>query len=193
MRIRVATIVIGLVGLACASTPRVGTLGEGSAHEPRILEVDTGSPPRYAVVQLQEQSFVALVLVAPGHSATLLYPDSTTENRLASGTHRLDFAIPDLLIRRDTTNRQPGSERIRARTRLGLSAIPPETPTFLLLVTSPQALSYPRLFGVTAGVSIPLVESEALSAVAKAIKSTIASEPRAWAGAYQLVELLPRP
>jgi hypothetical protein len=41
----------------------------------------------------------------------------------------------------------------------------------------------------TAGVSIPNIETEALNAVGKAIKSTILSEPRELAGYYQRVEL----
>jgi hypothetical protein len=58
-----------------------------------------------------------------------------------------------------------------------------------LLVTSPKPLVYQRIIEKTAGVSIPLIDTEALNAVAKAIKATIPSEPRDWAGYYQRVEL----
>ena len=40
----------------------------------------------------------------------------------------------------------------------------------------------------TAGVSIPLVDNEALNAVGKAIRSTL-PEPRTMAGYYQIIEL----
>ena len=47
-------------------------------------------PPAAATVQLDRDGYAALILVAPGHSATLLYPaDSTTDTRLSAGTHRL--------------------------------------------------------------------------------------------------------
>ena len=77
------------------------------------------------------------------------------------------------------------------RARSGRSNVPiaPTTPTYFLLVTSPKPLVYQRIIEKTAGVSIPLVDTEALNAVAKAIKATIPSEPRDWAGFYQRVEL----
>jgi hypothetical protein len=67
--------------------------------------------------------------------------------------------------------------------------VPAATQTYLLLVTSPQPLSYQRIIEKTAGVSIPSIETEALNAVAKAIKSTIPSEPREISGYYQRIEL----
>jgi hypothetical protein len=89
----------------------------------------------------------------------------------------------------------PGRQRsdsvIRARNSRP-APISPTVPTYLLLVTSPRPLVYQRLIDKTAGVSIPMVDDEALNAVAKAIKSTIPEEPREWAGYYQRTELRKR-
>lgn len=181
---------LGLLA-GCASAPVSGLLGEGTDHEPTIVSVDSTRPPMAATVRLQQSSYVALVLVAPGHSATLLYPDSTTDNHLQAGSHRLRFSIPDLLLRVDTVRREPGDPTVWGRTRSGMSAIPRDAITYLLLLTSPQPLTYPAIFKVTAGVSIPIVEMEALNAVAKAVKSTLPEEPRRWAGHFVQVGLYP--
>jgi hypothetical protein len=191
---------------ACASSPDAGALGEGSTLQPRIVGVDSTRPPRSVSIQLDQPSYVALLLVAPGHSATLLYPsDSSTSNRMSAGTNGIAFEIPSLLVGSDsgfmirrpgersrTDSARPAGARARAGTPRDPTSgrpIPPETPTYLLLVTSPQPLQYARILEKTAGVSIPLVESEALNAVGKAIKSTLQTEPREWAGYFQLVEL----
>ena len=194
VRERVGTAALAMViGMgACVNPPTSGRLGEGASRQPTIVSVDSARPPRAATVQLDERANVAVLLVAPGHSGTLLYPsDSATGNEHAAGTHRLSLAIPDPLLRIDTLARRAGDARIRSRTRPGMSAIPPETRTYLLLVTSPRPLDYRRILDVTAGVSIPVVELEALNAVAKAVKSTIPDEPRPWAGHYVPVLLFP--
>lgn len=184
-----------MVGSACASTPSGGALGEGAALQPKIAGVDSGFPPRGATVQLDREGYAALLLVAPGHSATLLYPpDSATNNKLSPGTHRLQFDIPSVLAETDSQRlaRIREAQRTptrRSSTRRTITPIPMSTPTFLLLVTSPQPLVYQRMIDKTGGVSIPNLDDEALNAVAKAIKSTLESEPREWAGFYQPVEL----
>ena len=176
------------------------------------MSADTSRPPKNALVELDQPGYAVVVLVAPGHSATLLYPaDSATDNRLSAGAHHLTFLVPDLLVQFDSVRNPDRAPRVRrqqdssilnpgrqrydtsTRSRQGrLSAITPSTPTYLLLVTSPWPLVYRRILDKTAGVSIPMVETEALNAVAKAIKSTIPNEPREWAGYYQRVELRKR-
>jgi len=196
--------VLLVVALACASAPQAGPLADGEAQHPVITAVDSSVPPRSAWIQMDQPGYAALFLVAPGHSATLLYPpDSLTSNKLTAGTHVLNVAVPELLVQRDTlrnadragyprqrrdtlgrsAGRQPG-DTLQPR---GRTAISPTTATYLLLVTSPQPLVYSRLVEKTAGVSIPLLENEALNAVAMAVKSTIASEPRDWAAYYKRV------
>jgi hypothetical protein len=185
---------------ACASMPKGGSIGEGSSLQPKIIAVDTGRPPRSATVQLDREGYVALVLVAPGHSATLLYPrDTATNNQLRAGAHQITFTIPSSLVLSDTAiaamgRPRPRSDTARARARprsrtVMSPPIGPETPTYLLLITAPQPLNYSRIVEKTAGVSIPNIDMEALNAVGKAIKATIATEPREWSGYYQLVEL----
>lgn len=193
--------------LACATIPNAGPLAEGSTASPRITAVDTTHPPRFAWVQLDRAEYAVLLLVAPGHSATLLYPaDSLKDNRLSAGAHQLTFEVPRTLVfvdsvrnpdrapapraRGDSSILYPGRiDTTLGRPQRGLPSISPTAPVYLLLVTSPQALVYRRVIDKTAGVSIPSVELEALNAVAKAVKSTLATEPREWAGYYQRVEL----
>jgi len=201
VRIGVAcSVVIGTLVAACVSTPVAGTLGEGPAY-PRITAVDTMYPPRSAWIEMDQPGYAAVLLVAPGHSATLLYPrDSLTSNKLTAGAHLLTVQIPDLLVQtdsmraqrarqqRDTSLRNPGGVRATSRSA-GPPPVPAATQTYLLLLTAPQPLIYKRIIEKTAGVSIPSIETEALNAVAKAIKATIPSEPREISGYYQHIEL----
>lgn len=184
-----------LVAAACASNPGGGKLGEGGVAEPTITAVDTAMPPQHAFVQFAEAAYAALFLVAPGHSVTLLYPsDSTTDNRLRAGAHRLDFEVPSLLVESDSQRiarirqeqRGPARRRRPATPEAStIGPIPAGTIPYLLLMTSPQELDYVRMIEQTAGVSIPTLDMEALNAVAKSIKATLPSEPRTWAGFYQ--------
>ena len=189
-----------LVVWACAKQATFGALGD-SASPPvttRITAVDSARPPRHLSVQLDQPGYAAVILVAPGHSATLLYPaDSSTDNRLTVGAHTLRFQIPEVLVQTDsqraaamTRARDSGFSARRTRPR-GLTPLLPTTPTYLLVISSPQQLSFPRIREKTFGVSIPLDDMEALNAVAKSVKSTLPSEPREWAGYYQLVEIRP--
>ena len=190
---------ITLVAAGCASNPSVGALGEGGVAEPRITAVDTAVPPRTATVQLEQPAYLALLLVAPGHSVSILYPaDSATDNRRGAGTHQLPFEIPGTLV--ETDSQRLARIREAQRASQGRRRAPPPvsanmgpvslaTTPYLLLITSPQELDYDRMLEKTGGVSIPIVDTEALNAVAKAIKATIPSEPRNWAGHYVPVVL----
>lgn len=198
MRIAVVSMAMGFFSAACATAPKLGPLGEGTVAAPGIIAVDSAFPPGNATVRLDQAGYVALLLVAPGHSATLLYPaDSTTSNQFAAGTHRIAFQIPGVLALSDSVLRQRtqrrDTSRLSTRARTSgtglLGPIPPTTQPFLMVVTSPQQLHYQRILEKTVGVSIPLLDTEALNAVGKAIKSTIANEPREWAGYYRAIEL----
>ena len=183
---------------ACVSTPEGGTLGEGAAVFPKIVSVDTAFPPRSVMVQLNQPAYAAVLLVAVGHSATLLYPsDSTTNNQLSAASHSLRIEIPSLLAQSDSERiaRARDSMRVRTpRSRTGTrtrtaTPLPPNAVVYLLLLTSPQPLVYQRIIDKTGGVSIPNIDNEALNAIAKAVKSTLTAEPREWAGHYLPIEL----
>jgi hypothetical protein len=199
VRTAVFSMAMVVSGLACASAPTFGPLGESSVPAPSIISVDSAFPPHHATVKLDRPGYVALMLVAPGHSATLLYPnDSVTNNRFPAGAHQIAFQIPDFLAPTDSMRAQQRAQPRRDTSRLGTRArssggtmmpLMAETQTYLLVVTSPQQLHYRRILDKTAGVSIPLFEMEALNAVGKAIKSTIANEPREWAGYWRLIPL----
>lgn len=189
-----------LLAAACAKEMKSGALGDSPspASPTRITAVDSVLPPRSATVQMDQPGYAMLILVAPGHSATLLYPsDSIADNRLGAGTHVLQFQIPEVLVQTDSQRaaaiaraRDSGFSARRTRPR-GITPLLPTTPTYLLVVTSPQPLSYAKVREKTSGVSIPLDDMEALNAVAKVVKSTIAVEPREWAGYYRHVEIRP--
>lgn len=198
MRLAVA---IGLVVLtSCAKRANYGPLGDSPTppSPTRIIAVDSALPPRHLSVQLDVPGYATVILVAPGHSATILYPaDSATDNRLGAGSHMLRFQIPEALVQTDsqrmaaiTRARDSGFSARRSRPR-GITPLSPATPTYLLVITSPQQLSWRRLREKTAGVSIPVADMEALNAIAKAVKSTLATEPREWAGYYRQVEIRP--
>lgn len=197
---RIATILLFLAVAACATQTTSGALGDSPspASPTRITAVDTALPPQNVTLQLDQAGSATVILVAPGHSATLLYPsDSTTDNRLSAGKHVLRIQIPEFLVQSDSQRaaaiaraRDSGFSARRTRPR-GTMPLLPTTLTYLLVVTSPQQLSFTRVRERTAGVSIPLEDMEALNAVAKAVKGTLAREPRVWAGYYQLVEIRP--
>lgn len=203
MRILSGGIAALLVVAACGSTPTYGPL-EGMPGAPTIVSVDSAHPPKALTLRLDQPAYVAVLLVAPGHSATLLYPaDSTATNRLDAGTASVAFEVPGLLVRSDSAQlvrrraqraRQDSAMQARARSRTArrqpvLGPLPPETPTLLLLVSSPQPLVYAKILEKTAGVSIPLTNTEALNAVAKAIRSTLPEEPRTLSAWYQEIDL----
>ncbi len=197
---RIATILIFLVAAACSKQATFGALGDSPdpASPTRIAAVDSAHPPQNVTLQLDRPGSAMVILVAPGHSATLLFPsDSTTDNRLSAGTHVLRIQIPEYLVQTDSQRaaaiartRDSGFSARRTRPR-GTMPLLPSTPTYLLVVTSPQQLSFSKVREKTAGVSIPLEDMEALNAVAKAVKGTLANEPREWAGYYRLVEVRP--
>ena len=191
-----------LVATACAKEIKSGALGDSPTPSAptRITAVDSTLPPRSTTIQMDQPGYAMLILVAPGHSATLLYPaDSTVDNHLTAGTHVLQFRIPEVLVQTDSQRaaamasarmRDSGLSVRRTRPR-GVMPLLPTTPTYFLVITSPQQLSYSLVREKTNGVSIPLDDMEALNAVAKTVKSTLAVEPREWAGYYQHVEIRP--
>lgn len=192
-----------LVALAaCASaTPVGGPIGEGAPDYPSITAVDSTHPPKSASVRLDKDAYAVVILVAPGYSATLIWPsDSTVNNRLPAGSHDLALDIPGPLVRGDSAmarraerQRQQfdsaGRARIRSPGAASMPPLMPNTTTYLLVVTSPQPLAYSRVLAKTAGWSIPLDDMEALNAVAKQVKSTIVGSSRDWSAAYHVVQL----
>jgi hypothetical protein len=202
LRIHSASLVALATIAACASAPKGGPLAEGMGGASRIVAVDSTRPPSAVTVELDQPAHVALLLVIPGHSATLLYPrDSATDNRRPAGQSTIAFEVPGLLVRRDSSAMRQRDARIRAqdstirrRRTVGGSAtnspgpIPVNAVPYMLLVTSPQPLVYQRIIERTAGVSIPSVDVEALNAVAKAVRATI-PEPRSISGFYEPVPI----
>lgn len=198
MRTNVLTSIALIALCACATAPRSGPLGEGFNLHPAITSIDTAHPPRSAWIELDQQNYAVLLLVTPGRGVTVLFPrDSNANNRLGAGAHQLTFNIPVPRSVTDSLNRTrrrtpERTDTLRSVAERRASAPPVQlASTYLLLVASPQRLSYARVLEKTAGVSIPLEEMEALNAVAKAVKSTITAEPREWAAFYRTAAVTP--
>ena len=204
MRIRAfLSTLVAIVVAGCNTVIVGGPLGEGAPDYPNITAVDSAFPPKNVSVRLDKDAYTVLLLVAPGHSATVLFPkDSTTDNRLSAGPHDIAFQVPGSLVLTDSfmlkrtdqqRQRYDSAARVRARSSTtATSTMPPLSPnvaTYLLVVTSPQPLVYSRVVDRTAGWSIPLDDMEALNAVAKQVKSTITKTPKDWSAAYHVVML----
>jgi len=204
VRTQITALALLALVAACAPVQAVsGPIGEGAPDHPDITAVDSMHPPKSASVRLDKDAYVVLLLVAPGHSATLLYPkDSTTDNHLSAGAHEIAFQVPGRMTLSDTARRaldqrerSDSADRSRARPTApqtsGMRPIMPNTNTFLLIVSSPQPLVYQKVVDKTVGWSIPLDDMEALNAVAKQVKSTI-TNPRDWSAAFHVVTLAPK-
>jgi len=206
VRIHHVALILLAVSACVTATPIGGVLGEGASDSPIVEIADSATyPPTKASVKLDKDAYAALVLVVPGHSASLLYPpDSATDNKLSAGSHEIPFKVPGLLAMSDSARllrareARARSDSISAGQRAmprapgqSFAMVPPNTVTYLLVVTSPQPLVYQRMLDKTAGWSIPLDDMEALNAVAKQVKSTITSPRRDWSAAYHVVQLQP--
>jgi hypothetical protein len=202
VRIHPAHLILAALATACATVvPVGGSIDEGTTDNPTIVSVDSAIPPASLSVRVEKDAYAVVLLVAPGHSASLLYPkDSTVDNRLSAGTHELKYDIPGRLVPPDSARRAREQQarrdttiRMQARPPSGgmpyLPPVNPEASSFLLVVTSPQPLVYRRVLDKTAGWSIPVEDMEALNAISKQVKSTIVAEPRAWGAAFHAVKL----
>jgi hypothetical protein len=209
LRIHIPLSIALALSASCAVPSLVGgPLGEGASDYPTITAVDTSTyPPKRMSIKLDKDAYAVLILVAPGHSASLLYPpDSTTDNRLAAGAHDIAFEVPAPLALSDSARlRRAREERARADSAFSSRSRPtsPQGPamrpiaidatTYLLVVTSPQPLVYKRVLDKTAGWSIPVDDMQALNSVAKQVKATITNSPRDWSAAFHVVALQPPP
>jgi len=200
--LRLVRVCAVLSAASCTKPVTFGPLAESTASSPAIASVDSAKPPRSLDVRLDADAWVVVLLVAPGHSATLLYPsDSLINNRLNAGVHALAFQIPPHLVPLDTaqlsrrrrSRAEPDSAaRSRSRNSPGTPAprLTGDNPAYLLVISAPGRLAWARVIDKTAGVSIPTVDLEALNAVGKAVKSTLTEDTRNWAGYYQQVTLV---
>jgi hypothetical protein len=190
-----------LLAAACASAPNAGALGEGFDLHPAITAVDSAIPPHSAWIDLDKQQYVVLLLVTPGRGVTILYPrDTIVDNRLSAGAHELTFVLTSQraqIAQVDSLNRMrrrtsAGDDSLRRGAERGARGGAPATyQPYLLLVASPQPLSYARIRDKISGVSIPIDEMEALNAVSKTVKATLTTEPREWASYYRAVNVTP--
>ena len=194
---RVAATLVGsglVAGCASANQPR--ELGNYTALAPRLAVVDSERPPVNLTVGLGAPASVVVMYVAPGRSTRIVYPtDSLGAPRLAAGTQRITATWPRPRPSADSARRDSIARANAPRTRRDsiaranaprVIALPdPEAgiaPTgYLFLFATPSQLPYDEVRRKVEGVTTPLDTDEALSAIAKQVRSTLDPSAR-WAG-----------
>lgn len=142
-------------------------------------------------VNLRSPAYVSVLFVVPGRGAVIVYPnDSTTDTHIGAGQHTVPVYFAERPFNRDSmlaemrrqaaggTRMPPRRDSTTARldsARFGLrDPSPGASPLgYLLLVASPERISYPMLARRVNGVTIPIEDDEALSTVMKLVKSAL--------------------
>lgn len=189
---------------ACASGGETGRLGDYAVHSPTFTTVKGEARPTHLDVNLTSSGYVAVLFVIPGRGASLIFPgDSTTDNRVAAGTHALTTAFSDRSKLIDTTffRGLPGQQRDTSRNRQrpqsqgqrmpGGRPFDPATlerEGYLLMIVTGDSLAYTNVARRIDGVTIPAEDEEALNTVAKLVVGTT-NRNRPWSAYYKLVDV----
>ena len=172
---------------ACASGPAIHRLGDYSTLQPLFTTPPNEKDPTRITVNLTSPAYVAALFVVPGRGTAIVYPtDSATNNRVAAGQNSIPVRFSQRPFNRDSMlaairRQQQGGGRVTAAdtsrdtVRFGVrDPSPAASPIgYLLLVASPEPLSYIMLRRRVEGVSIPIDDAEALSTVMKLVKATL--------------------
>lgn len=180
-RVTTAAVAVGLA--ACAGT-MVRQYGDYTAFAPKVSAPNDQRRPEKVTVQLEKPANVAVFLVTPGRTPTLLFPaDSNQSAFVQAGTHELTTSRPPAVTDSSRIVPRRGQEQ---QTRGGIgqrsardSAMMmgrrenrfAET-SYLLVYASEEPLSYKALSTRVQGLTIPAVENEALNTVTKLIRAT---------------------
>ena len=183
---------IALAATACASGPATRRLGDYSALQPLFTTTPGEKSPTRITVNLSAPAYVAALYVVPGRGSTIVYPvDSVTSNRVPAGQNTIPIQFSERPFNRDSMlaairrpqdpNRRPSRDTVvrdttrRDSARFGLrEPSPAASPIgYLLLVASPDTLSFALLKRRIEGVTIPIDDDEALSTVMKLVKAAL--------------------
>jgi hypothetical protein len=178
---------LALAAGACASGPAIHRLGDYATLQPLFSLPPNEKSPTRITVNLASPAYVAVLFVVPGRGTAIVYPvDSTTNNRVSTG-QSIPIRFSERPFNRDSMlaairRQQQGGGRVTARDtsrdtiRFGSLRDPSPAASpigYLLLVASPDSISYPMLRRRIEGVSIPIDDTEALSTVMKLVKATL--------------------
>jgi hypothetical protein len=189
------TFLLGAALAGCASGSRPRLLGDAHATlGPQLALADSLRPPRELAITLSNPASAVVLFVVPGRGAVVVYPaDSVVDNRLAAGTHRVSARWPQSFLAGDTIGpelaRQPdprGRDSVLAGRTPRREGAAPRAPQlissgYLLLVTVAEPLPWAAVRERVEGMTIPIVDDEALNAMGKAVRS-VASPSAPWAG-----------
>jgi len=191
--------VVPMLFVGCASGGGGGgQLGDYAVHTPSLSTVQGEDRPTHLNVSLSKPGYVAVLFVIPGRGASVIYPsDSTVNNYLTAGSQQITTAFSDRSKLIDTTfmpRQVAGSDTTRRRpTTRNSSQIPRFDPSqfvragYLLMITTEEPLNIAQVNRRIEGVTIPMEDNEALSAVAKLVVGTTPRN-KPWAGFYREVE-----
>lgn len=186
---------------ACGSAGGVHLFGDAGALRPGVAISEREHPPHVATVTLGAPAYAAVLYVVPGIGAAIVYPDSTSPNRLPAGQSTVTLGFPKTSLNRDSVlaaarQRQRTGRPTRSRDTLpglGTGALATPNPLnvpigHLLLVASPEPITYAQLKRRVEGITIPAEDDEALSTVVKLVRATL-PERATWAAASREIEL----
>lgn len=186
VHVRIATsALVGIVAVAACAGTVVRQYGEYTTFSPRVSTSDKQPRPTKVTVQLAKPANVAVFLVTPGRTPTLLYPaDSTQSTYVDAGTHEVTTALANKPATRDTSRlvRRP-SEGVTTRGGMGQRGGSRDTmgtmmdrrlgaTSYLLIYASQEPLSFKSLSTKVQGLTIPAEDNEALNTVTKLIHGT---------------------
>lgn len=200
-------VLVLMAAAACSSRPAKPRLvGDAPELGAKLTLTDSVSPPRQVTVEVAQPSSAVLVYVVPGQGASLVYPADTLHSaRLEAGPHvvrpeyprvRNTRAALDSALRRQRDSIARRNPRGTAARAMDPSMSAPAQgfapPGYLMLVATKASLDPAAVARRIAGVTIPLDEREALSAVGKLVRST-AAVVAPWAGYAVPLTLQARP
>jgi hypothetical protein len=137
--------------------------------------------PQHITVQLARPANVAVFLVVPGRATTLLFPeDSAQSGYMEAGSHLVATSMAKLapdtsrLIRIPAaSSRNPSQGQRGGRGANGRDTLPTfgfNQHGYLLIYASQQPLPYSILATRVAGLSVPIVDDDALNTVTKLVR-----------------------
>ena len=203
MRLVLLTRLAAVVALSACAGANPRRYGQFAALQPQFTSVPGEKTPQHLNVSLGQPAYVTVLFVVPGRGAAIIYPtDSTTSTRLSAGSQQIALRFPSRPTRdsllamsrraasagRGTGGRQGrlgqrDSTRFIADTSLGMARA-----GYLLMVASPEPLSYGAVLRRTQGITIPFDDSEALNTVVKLVRGTL-PERAAWAALAKEIDL----
>lgn len=193
-----AVVVASLAIAACAGNKPL-MYGDYTTIRPSFELPPDQKPLTHVDVTLGSGAYVALLYVVPGRGSLVVFPDSTSNSFVQSGTHAVMANFPKIPSRdsllaaaRARARQAPGTRGTRDSSRISrpLPDLSPGTSPYgyLLLFTSPSPIAYADLKTRVEGITIPIDDEPALKTVVKLVRSAL-PEGAAWAAYAKQIDL----